>query len=71
MDRITVDVLMVEGVGPEARAHVQNVDERGLPIRVLASRVAEGTGYAVDELPGKSVVALVDGDGELAGFQRA
>jgi hypothetical protein len=48
MDRITVDVLMVEGVGPEARAHVQNVDERGLPIRVLASRVRE---HFIDQFP--------------------
>lgn len=70
MDRITADILLVEGTGPDARAHLHTDADPDNPVCVDASLIAEGTGYRVDELPGKTVVALVDECGELAGFER-
>jgi hypothetical protein len=70
MERITADVMLVEGTGTTARAHLRT-DTSPEPVRVSAALISEGTGYAVTELAGRRVIALVDGRGDLSGFERA
>jgi len=70
MDRITVHVLLIEGTGAAANAHLRAETDPDNAIRVPAWMITQGTGYTVDELPGKNVLARVE-DGELIGFEPA
>jgi hypothetical protein len=68
-ERVEVTVLLVEGVGESAWALVRSPHDDE-PLRVPAALIEAGTGYGLDEMPGRRVVALVDDRGELAGFER-
>jgi len=62
-----VTVLVTHG----SDAVLRGPDRGAEPERVDSAFVSAQTGIAVEDLPGKTLTALVDDAGNLAGFERA
>ncbi|WP_216588576.1 hypothetical protein [Streptomyces brasiliscabiei] len=66
-ERVRAKVLLVVGDQAEiTTAHRDHSD----PERVPVARLVEETGLSRGALPGASLTAVVDGDGELVRFER-
>ncbi|WP_026220439.1 hypothetical protein [Wenjunlia vitaminophila] len=65
--RMPVKVLLV--VGDQAELTTPERDHTD-PERWPAEQVSADTGYAVADLPGKELVAVIGEDGEVVRFQR-
>lgn len=69
-ERVKVKVLLLFGDDAEIVADAP-ADERSEPARYPAADIAAAVGLAVEELPGRSLTAVVGTDDRLSGWRLA
>ncbi|MFF5984404.1 hypothetical protein ACFY78_36735 [Streptomyces olindensis] len=69
-ERVKVKVLLLFGNDAEIVADAP-LEDRGEPARYPAAEVAAAVGLTPDELPGRSLTAVVGRDDRLSGWRLA